>query len=45
MKKLKGFVWQRENPEGFMVEGYVVYKSLYYASEYIWEKLVSILER
>jgi hypothetical protein len=35
MKKLKGFVRQREKLEGSMVEGYIVYESFYYASEYI----------
>ena len=35
MKKLKGFVRQREKPEGSMVEGYISYQSFYYASEYI----------
>ena len=35
MKKLKGFVRQREKPEGSMVEGYISYESFYYASEYI----------
>jgi hypothetical protein len=35
MKKLKGFVRQREKPMGSMVEGYIVYESFYYASEYI----------
>jgi hypothetical protein len=34
-EKLKGFVQQREKPKGSMVEGYIVYKSFYYASEYI----------
>ena len=35
MKKLKGFVRQRENPEGSMAKGYIVYESFYYVSEYI----------
>jgi hypothetical protein len=35
MKKLKGFVRQREKLEGSMVEGYIVYESFYYANEYI----------
>jgi hypothetical protein len=35
MKKLKGFVRQREKPEGSMEEGYISYDSFYYASEYI----------
>ena len=35
MKKLKGFIRRRENPEGSMVEGYISYESFYYASEYI----------
>ena len=35
MKKLKGFIRQREKPEGYMVEGYISYESFYYASEYI----------
>ena len=35
MKKLKGFVRQRETPEGSMAEGYISYESFYYASEYI----------
>jgi hypothetical protein len=35
MKKLKGFVCQREKPKGSMVEGYISYEYLYYANEYI----------
>ena len=35
IKKLKGFVRQREKPEGSMAEGYISYESFYYASEYI----------
>ena len=35
MKKLKGFVQQREKPEGSMEEGYISYEFFYYASEYI----------
>ena len=35
MKKLKGFVRQREKLEGSMAEGYIPYESFYYASEYI----------
>ena len=35
MKKLKGFVRQREKPKGSMVEGYILCESFYYASEYI----------
>jgi len=35
MKKLKGFVRQRENLEGSIVEGYILYESFYYFSEYI----------
>ena len=35
MKKMKGFVWQIENLEGFMAKGYIVYESFYYVSEYI----------
>ena len=35
MKKLKGFVRQREKPKGYMEEAYIVYESFYYASEYI----------
>ena len=35
MKKVKVFVRQREKPEGSMAEGYVVYESFYYASDYI----------
>ena len=35
MKKLKGFVRQREKPKGSMVEGYISYESFYYSSEYI----------
>ena len=36
MKNLNGFVRQRENPKGSMVEGYyIVYESFYYSSEYI----------
>ena len=32
---MKGFVWQREKPKGPIVQGYIVYDSFYYASEYI----------
>jgi hypothetical protein len=35
MKKLKGFVRQREKLEGSMEEGYMVYESFNYVSEYI----------
>jgi hypothetical protein len=35
MKKLKGFVRQREKPEGLMEKGYIVYESFYYAKEHI----------
>jgi hypothetical protein len=35
MKKLKGFIRQREKPKGSMEEGYISYESFYYASEYI----------
>ena len=35
MEKLKGFIRQREKPEGSMEDGYLLYKSLYYANEYI----------
>ena len=34
MKKLKGFVQKRENLEGYMEEGFIVYELLYYSSEY-----------
>ena len=33
MKKLKGFVRQREKLEGSMADGYISYESFYYASE------------
>ena len=35
MKKMKGFVRQMIKPEGSMAEGYIVYESFYYSSEYI----------
>ena len=35
MKKLKGFVQQREKSEGSMEEGYISYEYFYYAIEYI----------
>ena len=35
MKKLKGFVHQREKLKGSMAKGYISYDSLYYSSEYI----------
>jgi hypothetical protein len=35
MKKMNGFVRQREKVEDSMEEGYIVYKSFYYANEYI----------
>ena len=33
MKKLKGFVQQREKLEGSMENGYIVYELFYYVSE------------
>jgi len=35
MEKLKGFVGKREKLEGYILDGYVSYKSFYYASEHI----------
>jgi hypothetical protein len=35
MKKLKGFDRHREKAKGSMAEGYTVYESFYYVSEYI----------
>jgi hypothetical protein len=35
MKKLKGFLQQRPKLEGSMAKGYIIYKSVCYASEYI----------
>jgi hypothetical protein len=35
MKNLKGFLRQREKPEGSMANGYILYESFYYSSEYI----------
>ena len=35
MKKLKGFVRQREKPEGSMEDGYISYQSFYYVNEYV----------
>ena len=35
MKKLKGFVRQREKPEGSMAEEYISYEYFYYSNEYI----------
>ena len=35
MKKLKGVFEQMEKLEVSMAEGYIVYESFYYASEYI----------
>jgi hypothetical protein len=35
MKKLKGFVRQREKLKGSMAVGYISYEPIYYASEYI----------
>ena len=35
MKKLNGFVRQRETFEGSMAEEYIVYDSFYYSNEYI----------
>ena len=34
MKKLKGFVQQRNKTDGCMVKGYIVYELLYYAIAY-----------
>ena len=42
MKKLKGFVRQREKPKGSMAEGYISYEFFYYSSEYI-KKICNIL--
>ena len=33
-EKIEGICSKREKPEGSMVEGYKVYESFYYASEY-----------
>jgi hypothetical protein len=35
LKSLKDLVRQRERPEGSMVEGYMIYKSMVYISQYI----------
>jgi hypothetical protein len=35
IKKLKGFVCQREKHDVYMAEGCISYDSFYYASEYI----------
>ena len=35
MKKLKGFVRQREKLKGSIEEGYIIYDLFYYASEHI----------
>jgi hypothetical protein len=35
MEKLKGFLRQREKPEGSMAEGYISYEYFYYSSQYI----------
>jgi hypothetical protein len=35
LKSLKELVRQRERPEGSMVEGYMVYQSMVYISQYI----------
>ena len=35
LKFMKGLVWQREHPEGSMVEGYMVYNTIMYISEYL----------
>ena len=35
LKSLKDFVRQRECPEGSMVEGFMVYKSMVYISQYL----------
>ena len=35
MKILKEFIAEREKPKGSMAEGYIVYESFYYVSEYI----------
>ena len=42
LKFLKGLVRQRANPEGSMVEGYMVYKNIMFISEYL-PKLASKL--
>jgi hypothetical protein len=35
LNSLKAFVRQREHPEGYMVEVYMVYQSLVYISQYL----------
>jgi hypothetical protein len=35
LKSLKDFIRQRASPEGSMVEGYMVYQSLVYISQYL----------
>jgi hypothetical protein len=35
LKSLKALVRQRERPEGSMVEGYMVYESMVYISQYL----------
>ena len=35
MKKLKGFVRQREKPKGSMAEGYISYEFFYYVNKHI----------
>jgi hypothetical protein len=35
LKLLKTFLRQREHPEGSMVEGYMVYQSMVYISQYL----------
>jgi hypothetical protein len=35
LKFLKGLVRQREHPEGSMVEGYMLYQTMVYISEYL----------
>jgi hypothetical protein len=44
MKKLKGFVWQREKSKGFMEEAYIVYESFYYNSEYIKKMMTHLAQ-
>jgi hypothetical protein len=35
LKSLKALIRQRERPEGSMVEGYMVYESMVYISQYL----------
>jgi hypothetical protein len=43
LKSLKALVRQRPHPEGYMVDGYMVYESMVYISQYLPKLAVSTM--